>query len=293
MSNKAMSWAIDATVTKSHKLVLMLIADAHNGHTGACFPSQTFLEEKSGLADSTILEVLKDLEDWGFLTRHTQSLGRGKGSRRDFELHFEVLTPGNLDLLKSGLGPPEKTPLDPRPTRPPYKDKPEVNRKEPEGALGDIVQKIWDITPKASKDRSSKKLLKGSLEKIIKKADGEILFRAFRNYLALPSVSKDDFEFVPAVHRWFSQGRWEQYARAVAACDAVQPDMLTASEVHEGLKRERWESGIAWYIESGGGWDLDAWSPPPHKPGCKAPADLLAKAKPVADWILKSTGGRV
>lgn len=150
------------------------------------------------------------------------------------------------------------------------------------------VGPIWDASPAKSKNRSSRKLLKAALEKLPKTTDGEALLQAWKDYLSTPDAQRLDFEYVPAVHRWFTQGRWEQHIKA-----PVTRDLLSAEpEMHEGLKRERWESGIAWYVESGGGWDLDAWSPPPHKPGCKAPADLLAKAKATADWILESTGGR-
>ncbi|OYW74618.1 MAG: hypothetical protein B7Z26_11350, partial [Asticcacaulis sp. 32-58-5] len=82
MSNKAMAWAVDCKVKGSHKLVLMLLAEAHNGHTGACFPSQEWITEKSGLGASTVSNCLQDLETWGLLSRHTKALGRGKGSRR-------------------------------------------------------------------------------------------------------------------------------------------------------------------------------------------------------------------
>lgn len=135
MSNKAMSWAVDCHVKGSHKLVLMLLAEAHNGHTGACFPSQDWIEEKSGLADSTVAAVLKDLEDWKLLTRHTKALGRGKGSRRDFELHLDNLDPYILEVQNTGFRGLNKEGLDPPESGSPYKDKPEEEpEREPEYA---------------------------------------------------------------------------------------------------------------------------------------------------------------
>lgn len=134
MSNKAMSWATECSVTRSHKLILMLLADAHNGHTGECFPSQETLCVKSGYGESTVQACLKDLEDWGLITRETSRLGRGKGSRTNYVLHTQILDPQILEVQNSGNRPPENTPLDPQPTGGVYKDEPEYNRKEPEYA---------------------------------------------------------------------------------------------------------------------------------------------------------------
>ena len=84
-----MNWAVDAEVKGSHKLVLMLLAEAHNGHTGQCFPSHAWIQKHGGLSESTVAACMKDLEDWGFLERNTQRLGRGKGSRTDYVLNFQ------------------------------------------------------------------------------------------------------------------------------------------------------------------------------------------------------------
>ncbi len=130
MSNKAMSWAIDCQVKGSHKLVLMLLADAHNGHTGLCFPSQAWIIEKSGLAESTVSMALKDLEDWKLIERKTKALGRGKGSQRHFELNLQILDPQILDLQISEFRHPDSGVLDTQISGGQYKDEPE---EEPEG----------------------------------------------------------------------------------------------------------------------------------------------------------------
>ena len=128
MSNKAMTWAIDCNVARSHKLVLMLLADAHNGHTGACFPSQAWIMEKGGLGESTVQNCLMDLEKWELLKRETTRLGRGKGSRTDYVLNLEKLDPSNIDLYNSGLTPLKTEDLHPSNIGVSYKEEPESNR---------------------------------------------------------------------------------------------------------------------------------------------------------------------
>ena len=129
MSNKAMNWATECGVKRAHKLIIMLLADAHNGHSGECFPSQATLMEKSGYGESTVQSCLKDLEEWGLITRETKRLGRGKGSRTNYVLHTHILDPQILEVQNTGNRPPESEDLDPQRSGGEYKDEPE---REPE-----------------------------------------------------------------------------------------------------------------------------------------------------------------
>lgn len=282
---------IDPELSETEFRVLAVIG-LHLNADFEAWPSQETIAELCGKSRSTIIRTIQKLETRGYIMSRKKYPNRpgthkcyavvmdGPEMRDDTSESVTGDTSGsNIQDATSGSRTLDATS---------HKNDP-VERPSRTILSDADVQKIWEITPKASKDRSSKKLLTSALEKLVKQTDVDVLLRAWKAYLAAPDVQRENFKFVPAVHRWFTQGRWEEYATVRRA-----PDLLTAEpELHEGLKRERWESGIAWYVESGGGWDLDAWSPPPHKPGCKAPADLLAKAKPVADWILESTGGRV
>jgi len=232
VSNKAMAWAVDCKVKGSHKLVLMLIAEAHNGHTGACFPSQEWIEEKSGLADSTVLSILKDLEEWGFLSRHTKSLGRGKGSRRDFELHLETFDPQILDLLNSGVRGLENTQLDPQPARPPLKEEPE---REPEvtgnaGAKDDhseVLKAFWDSSPDKARERSSKKRLSEAVSKIVrarKDVTAEQLLAAWQAFLRTADARKDGAKFCPGIHVWLNDNRFDAFLQAAAVKASPEDD---------------------------------------------------------------------
>ena len=136
MSVKAMSWAIDVIGLKAGpKLVLMLLADAHNGQTGECFPHQGRIAEQAGMGVSTVQAHLLSLEKLGLLSRNTQKLGRGKGSRTHYTLDLSILdvqksgVQTDLDTQISGNRPLKNTPLDTQISEVSYKDEPEKNRK--------------------------------------------------------------------------------------------------------------------------------------------------------------------
>ena len=136
MSVKAMSWAIDVVGLKAgQKLVLMLLADAHNGQTGECFPHQGRIAEQAGMGVSTVQAHLLSLEKLGMLSRNTQKLGRGKGSRTQYTLDLSILDAQNsevysdLDPSISDNRPLKNTLLDPQISGVSYKDEPEKNRK--------------------------------------------------------------------------------------------------------------------------------------------------------------------
>lgn len=286
MSNKAMSWAIDVRVKGSHKLVLMLLADAHNGHTGACFPSQEWIENKSGLGDSTVSACLKDLEDWGLLTRHTKALGRGKGSRRDFELHLEILDPQILEVYNLGVRPPDFTPLDPQILPPPYKEEPEI---EPEitGTARDVFDHYTRTAKEAGWIVHSKltEAIKSSVNARIKDHGAENV-KAF--ITALRSLE------------WTSKGfpnNPDFRASLVYICRprtfAEHFDKLMAqrkSAPHANEKRmtyDQWLHAIDWYIDTCGDWNA-LYGPAPHEDGCLAPHVLQSKAAYVAGMVRKS-----
>ena len=78
MSVTAMAWAWKQDVGGSDKLVLLALAD-HADDEGVCWPGKRGVAEKCGLARSTVIAVIKRLEQAGLLTR--QERFRDDGSR--------------------------------------------------------------------------------------------------------------------------------------------------------------------------------------------------------------------
>jgi hypothetical protein len=299
VSNRAMTWAIDAKVEKSHKLVLMLLADAHNGHTDQCFPSHEWIMEHGGLGESTVAACLKDLEKWGFIERDTQRLGRGKGSRTNFVLNFHILVEKkehqNLELYNSGLRTLESEDLEHQNLSVHYKEEPEY---EPEitgtGAEKEVFD-FYNLKAEAVGWTKHSKLtdaIRKSVSARIKEygSDG---VKAFIEALTQERWTYQGFSANPdfrasLVYICRPKTFAEKFDKLVT--DRRKPDLLDSPDTYNGVSREAWEMAINWYIASGGGWDLGHHSAAPHLDGCKAPQDLLEKAKAVSDKIRMTVG---
>jgi len=69
MSFQAMTWAIEQPVKNSaQKLVLLMLANHSNGHTGQCNPSHSRLAEECCMSVSSLKVQIKALEQAGLLT---------------------------------------------------------------------------------------------------------------------------------------------------------------------------------------------------------------------------------
>ena len=68
MSFEVMAWAVkQKTANSGQQLVLLLLANHTNGHTGQCNPSHRLLAEECRMGLSTLKNHIKGLEDAGFL----------------------------------------------------------------------------------------------------------------------------------------------------------------------------------------------------------------------------------
>ena len=69
MSARATFWAWDIQVPSSEKLVLLCLADCHNGDTGQCNPSVNYISRQTSLERKTVLKALSLLNDKSLLSR--------------------------------------------------------------------------------------------------------------------------------------------------------------------------------------------------------------------------------
>jgi len=68
MSFEVMAWAVkQKTANSGQQLVLLLLANHTNGHTGQCNPSHKLLAEECRMGLSTLKNHIKGLEEAGFL----------------------------------------------------------------------------------------------------------------------------------------------------------------------------------------------------------------------------------
>lgn len=69
MSFEAMSWAVkQATANAGQKLVLLLLANHTNGHTGQCNPSQQLLANECSMGLSTLRRHLIELQEARYIS---------------------------------------------------------------------------------------------------------------------------------------------------------------------------------------------------------------------------------
>lgn len=92
MSVQAVRWATKVRgLTIQEKAVLFVLAEAHNGKTGKCFPSQTVIAEGAGMTEKTARKFIVSLQSKGILTRTVTSYG--KGLLTFYDLHIDGRPP--------------------------------------------------------------------------------------------------------------------------------------------------------------------------------------------------------
>lgn len=138
MSHRASTWAVDVVedsdLTVSARYVLLLLADAHNGHNGDCFPSLNYLMRKTGLSESAVKVAIRQLEAVDLLDRKILPHNDGRRTKGvQYNLHMErvrVRTP-------SGGQPDEGSADEPAGVRgqPPSKENRKENRKDNPSSL--------------------------------------------------------------------------------------------------------------------------------------------------------------
>jgi DNA-binding transcriptional ArsR family regulator len=83
MSIDAMSWAFKQDLPPSEKLVLLSLADHHNGGTGLCIPSQASVAEQTSMSVRTVQRHMASLEERGLIRRVPRFRGEGRGRTSD------------------------------------------------------------------------------------------------------------------------------------------------------------------------------------------------------------------
>lgn len=101
MSIEATKWALKCRgLSIQEKAILFVLADAHNGKTGKCFPAQSVIADGAGCTRRIAGKHLATIEAKGFFTRTLTS--HGKGRLTFYELHLETTEPKDTPVY---LGP--------------------------------------------------------------------------------------------------------------------------------------------------------------------------------------------
>lgn len=152
MSFAATAWAWTISVKPAtSKLVLLCLADCHNGESGRCYPSIQYISETTELDAKTVRKSLRHLEAGGFL-----SIEERPGKSAVF--HLDIQTPTkNGTPAKNGTGTPNKNGTPPLPKLVPEPRKNQEDNLE-RRKLNVEFDEFWDLYPrKAGKDGARKK----------------------------------------------------------------------------------------------------------------------------------------
>ena len=67
MSCQAMTWAVEQDLKTNEKMVLVMLSNCSNHHTGQCNPSHKRLAKECGMSVSTLKRCIEKLEEVGYL----------------------------------------------------------------------------------------------------------------------------------------------------------------------------------------------------------------------------------
>lgn len=89
MSVTATRWAWETDLPTHLKIVLLAIADFHNGKTGQCNPRVEVIAEKVGVDERTIRRALKALSDAGYI-----AIAKRRKGHRQASSHYNLALDG-------------------------------------------------------------------------------------------------------------------------------------------------------------------------------------------------------
>lgn len=75
MSFQAMTWAIEQELKVKEKIVLLMLANYCNNHTGQCNPSLPTLAKECGMSKDSVIRAIKILESKNLVTPIRQKIG--------------------------------------------------------------------------------------------------------------------------------------------------------------------------------------------------------------------------
>lgn len=204
MSFQAMAWAVaQETKNAGQKLVLIMLANYCNSHTGQCNPSHKRLAHECCMGISTLKRHLEDLEKSGLL-QVVQNIKNGGLLSNQYVLNLDGGVSPNWTKgqpkLGGGVSPNRATNLE---------DKP-VNEPKPPTPQGECVgfENFWESWP-----RSERKVSKGKCLEVWKRKQldtvSEQIIRHVNFLKTTESWTKNDGAFIPAPLVYINQRRWE------------------------------------------------------------------------------------
>jgi hypothetical protein len=128
--------------------------------------------------------------------------------------------------------------------------------------MAELVNSLWNIWPATGKRRTSRKKVASALKRTLTGGISHaLLVRAAKRYLDTPDAKRDGGQYVPGLHTWLSDERFDAFMDGIDASGSVST--------------LRWQAAVTDYHQRGH-WDRIEFGPPPGEQGCRVPAELLA-----------------
>ncbi|CAB4136188.1 Helix-turn-helix domain containing protein [uncultured Caudovirales phage] len=200
MSFQAMTWAMSRPVSNAgQKLVLLMLANHSNFHTGQCNPSHKLLANECAMGISTLKGHIQALQDFGYITivhKYVDSVQLPNQYKLNFDGVSQNLTEVGSES-DGGVGQNLATNLE---------DKPRIQPKENVFQENALFETFWKAYPK----KTGKDLARVAFAK--RKVNNELLatmLKAIAQQKNVDQWKKDNGQFIPNPTTWLNQGRWQ------------------------------------------------------------------------------------
>ena len=193
-----MTWAVEkACENAGQKLVLLLLANHSNQHTGRCDPSHSKLAKECSMGVATLKRHLQRLSDLGFIEIVAKS-SQGVSLPNQYHLNLEGVGPNRADPgpnRTEGVGPNRATKQE--------SFKQERNQ-QPRAIALDGFDAFYSAYPrKVNKPQAQKAWAK------IKPSEHQAITEGLTRWKASRDWAKDDGQFIPHPATWLNGRRWE------------------------------------------------------------------------------------
>jgi hypothetical protein len=255
MSFQAMAWAVEQKCENAgEKLVLLMLANHCNGHTGQCNPSQSRLADECSMGVSTLKRHIAGLADKGFI-EVTQRAVDGVSLPNHYSLNLTPPRPNRTGGGSELDGGSVQSGREVGPNRAGggsesgYKPGIEPGI-EPINILGEEFEKAWTAFPKrpGSSKVEALKAWTAQVEAGAKPAD---LAAGAQRYASFCVAAKTDPKFFLKPAKFFGPDQhyladWST-DQSSAATAAIDPDSQSAIEA-EGIAKGigKWDGMCQW-----------------------------------------------
>lgn len=215
------AWGIDVS-PPARKLVLLCMANRHNGVTGQLNPSVDDVARSCGISADQARRHLHSLIDAGLLEVIGNHYGGKPGQSRNYRLNLAVTTgtsatpcmdatPGTdaaegLHPCSTPLAPMQLTPCTHASQTGKNRNEPEKNRNLTRAARTDAFAKFWEAYPKKVGKQAAAKAfakVKNTEQTMV------LIMKALAWQCASEQWQRDGGQYIPNPATYINQGRWD------------------------------------------------------------------------------------